>query len=106
MITLHSFNTKKQYLPTDRPGIVDSKSVEKIQDRLIEALKLQLARNHSSEPNLFPAVVMKLPELRSLGSQHNDLLDWFRHRWQRLNLPALYAEIFDIPKSEEDLHTP
>jgi len=46
---------------------------------------------------------MKLPELRSLGSRHADHLQWFRSNWTRLKLPPLFAEIFDIPKSGEEL---
>ena len=54
----------------DRQGISEPSSVEQIQDKLVEALKLQVSRNHSTEENLFAAIIMKLPELRTLGSQH------------------------------------
>lgn len=81
----------------DRQGLSDSQSVERIQDRLVEALKLQVSRNHSTEENLFPSIIMKLPELRTLGSQHNDLLRWYRMQWHRSNVPQLFAEIYDIP---------
>merc|ERR1719483_584638 len=67
----------------DRQGLGDSQSVETIQDRLVEALKLQVSRNHSTEENLFAAIIMKLPELRTLGSQHQDLLRWYRAQWHR-----------------------
>ena len=78
--------------------------MERIQDKLIEALKLQISRNHAMEPSLFASILMKLPELRSLGTKHNDLLGWFRERWHRLQLPPLLSEIYDIPKAEEDLN--
>lgn len=45
---------------------------------------------------------MKLPELRTLGSQHNELLRWYRAQWHRVELPPLFAEIYDIPKTAED----
>ena len=79
------------------------KAVERMQDKLIEALKLQMTRNHSTEPHLFANALMKLPELRMLGSKHADQLAWLRQNWQQVTLPPLYAEIFDIPKVEEDL---
>lgn len=41
-------------------------------------------------------------EVRALGARHNELLIWCREHWPRLALPALFSEIFDIPKSEED----
>ena len=78
------------------------KAVESIQDRLVEALKVQVSRNHSTEENLFPAVLIKLPELRTLGSQHSDIIRWHRDRWGQVELPPLFAEIYDIPKSADD----
>ncbi|GFO33841.1 nuclear hormone receptor e75 [Plakobranchus ocellatus] len=86
----------------DRQGLSDTSAVERIQDSLVEALTLQVSRNHSTEENLFAAVLMKLPELRTLGSQHNDLLRWYRLQWHRGNLPPLFAEIYDIPKNQTD----
>jgi nuclear receptor subfamily 1 group D protein 3 len=82
----------------DRQGVSDSKSVERMQDKLIEALKLQITRNHATEENLFGATLMKLPELRSLGTQHSDLLHYYRCQWTRTTLPPLFSEIYDIPK--------
>lgn len=62
-----------------------------------------MGRNHASETHLFPNVVMKMPELRQIGAKHQEHLNWFRSSWSRLKLPPLFAEIFDIPKCEEDL---
>ncbi|KAL5007850.1 hypothetical protein ScPMuIL_016656 [Solemya velum] len=86
----------------DRHGLLDPKSVEKIQDKLIEALKLQIARNHVTEENLFGTTIVKLPQLRSIGAQHNELLDWYRSQWQKVRLPPLFSEIYDIPKHDDD----
>ncbi|GLV42694.1 Ecdysone-induced protein 78C [Carabus blaptoides fortunei] len=90
-------------LTADRPGVTDVKTIEQHQDRLLEALKVQVGRNHASEPQLFSNLLMKLPELRTLGAKHSAHLDWFRVNWAKLTLPPLFAEIFDIPKCEEDL---
>lgn len=48
-------------------------------------------------------MLVKLTELRTLGAKHLTHLDWFRLNWNKLRLPPLFAEIFDIPKCEEDL---
>ncbi|XP_050408671.1 ecdysone-induced protein 78C [Patella vulgata] len=88
----------------DRSGLSDSKAVEKIQDKLIEALKLQVSRNHSTEESLFASIIMKFPELRTLGHQHNELLKWYRIQWSRVTLPPLFAEIYDIPKHDDITH--
>ena len=87
---------------SDRVGLSDKRTVERIQDRLIEALKLQISRNHALEPNLFASILMKIPELRTLGAKHTDQLAWYRKHWLRLGLPPLFAEIYDVPKMESD----
>lgn len=38
-----------------------------------------------------------------MSAKHSAHLEWFRKNWSRLTLPPLFAEIFDIPKSEDDL---
>ncbi|XP_017784828.1 PREDICTED: ecdysone-induced protein 78C isoform X1 [Nicrophorus vespilloides] len=90
-------------LTGDRPGITDVKSIEHHQDKLMEALKVQVGRNHANDPQLFSNLLIKLPELRNLGAKHTAHLDWFRINWVKLSLPPLFAEIFDIPKCEDDL---
>lgn len=84
----------------DRHGIRDGKGVETLWEKLIEALKLQLKRNHSTEENLFGTALVKLSELRTLGSHHNELLQYYRANWHRCKIPPLFSEIYDIPKNE------
>ena len=87
---------------SDRAGLSENKAVEAILDSLIEALKLQLSRTHSMETTLFASLLTKLPELRTIGAKHNELIDWYRQHWLQLKLPPLYAEIYDIPKLENE----
>lgn len=35
------------------------------------------------------------------GAKHNEVLGWYRMNWRRLKLPPLYAEIYDVPKSDD-----
>jgi len=88
-------------LQSERSSIYDTKAIDHSQEKLMEALKLQMARNHPTDPHTFPQLMMKLPELRSLGLKHAHHLQWFRANWTRLKLPPLFAEIFDIPKCDE-----
>lgn len=90
----------------DRHGISDMKAVETIQDKLIEALKLQVTRNHSTEENLFGTAIVKLSELRALGSHHNEILQYYRANWHRSKTPPLFSEIYDIPKNEPHIPQP
>ena len=112
-------------LSPDRPVINDAKGIGQHQERITDALRLQvyrgnyfilffsqlnhhffkkLLRNHASDPGLINAVLQKIVELRGLGHRHQSQLDWYRRRWSLLvHLPPLFAEMFDIPRSEEDL---
>ncbi|KAL1239644.1 Nuclear hormone receptor [Trichinella pseudospiralis] len=87
-------------LSADRVGLSDPKAVEKQQEKLIEALKLQLTRNHSSDPQALSSLILKLSELRSLTARHNDVLMWYRANYRRLKLPPLFSEIYDIPRDD------
>ena len=105
---IHSRHSIIQWYPysvssTDRVGLANQRVVERIQDKLIEALKLQISRNHSTEPALYSAILMKIPELRTVGNRHFQQVCWFRERFAQMRLPPLFSEIFDIPKTEEDL---
>ena len=98
-------------LLSERPGLNDFKAVQRLQDRLLEALNVQGARSDSTSSETTSSgictgstgVSQRIPELRALGARHANLLDWFRRNWKKLKLPPLFAEIFDIPKCEEDL---
>ncbi|XP_023290352.1 ecdysone-induced protein 78C [Orussus abietinus] len=95
----------------ERPGLNDVKAVQRLQDRVLEALRVHASsRSRSSgEPmstgssSGMPGLSRRISELRALGVRHASLLDWFRRNWTKLKLPPLFAEIFDIPKCEEDL---
>lgn len=90
-------------MQAERCGLYDPKAIDRIQEKLLEALKLQVARTHTSDSKVYPTLLMKIPELRSLGTKHAEHLQWFRENWTRLKLPPLFAEIFDIPKAEDEL---
>lgn len=74
--------------------------MEAIQERILAALKLQMERNHASEPGLFSTVIAVATELASVGAQAHQAMMWYRDNWHRTSLPPLYAEIFDIPHPE------
>jgi hypothetical protein len=79
------------------------KLVEQIQERLKDAFKVQLTRHRNTDAFLYQNVLSKLPDLRGLNSKHSERLQWYRLQYQYLNnMPPLFAEIFDIPKSDEE----
>ncbi|KAL7046473.1 hypothetical protein ACKWTF_002587 [Chironomus riparius] len=94
-------------LAADRPGITEQKLILKTRERVAEALRVQIIRSRPNTANalqIMPALEAKIMELRTLGLRHFNHLDFFRINWQYSSrLPPLFVEIFDIPKSEEDL---
>ena len=93
-------------LAADRPGITEHKLILKTRERIAEALRVQIVRSRPNAGNalqIMPALEAKIQELQHLGLRHFNHLDWFRANWKHtLRLPPLFAEIFDIPKCEED----
>ncbi|XP_037071417.1 ecdysone-induced protein 78C-like [Pollicipes pollicipes] len=89
-------------MASDRDGVSNHKLIDANREKLLEALKIQLARNHVSEQNIYNTLLLKLPELHALGRRHGEQLNWYRSRWRQLQLPALFAEIFDVPRHETD----
>lgn len=93
-------------LASDRSGITEQKIISRTRERIAEALRVQIVRSRPGSTNslqLMPALEAKIPELRALGAKHCSHLDWLRNNWTKLRLPPLFAEIFDIPKIEDDL---
>lgn len=87
----------------DRNGIGNLTAVDQVRSRLLGALECQLSSQHPSQPGLFNLTISFLPHLYSLGASHYAQLGRYRGLWQHLpNLPALYAELFDIPISQEE----
>ncbi|XP_055627141.1 ecdysone-induced protein 78C isoform X2 [Toxorhynchites rutilus septentrionalis] len=93
-------------LLSDRPGLTETKVILKTRECIAEALRVQITRTRSNAVNalqIMPALEAKIHELRTLGEKHFTHLEWFRQNWRSIRLPPLFAEIFDIPKCEEDL---
>ncbi|KRK02218.1 uncharacterized protein Dyak_GE19737, isoform B [Drosophila yakuba] len=93
-------------LASDRAGLSEPKVIGRARELVAEALRVQILRSRAGSPQalqLMPALEAKVPELRSLGAKHFSHLDWLRMNWTKLRLPPLFAEIFDIPKADDEL---
>ncbi|CAD7083237.1 unnamed protein product [Hermetia illucens] len=93
-------------LASDRSGITEHKIISRTRERIAEALRVQIVRSRPGSTNslqLMPALEAKILELRALGAKHCSHLDWLRNNWTKLRLPPLFAEIFDIPKTDDDI---
>ncbi|XP_076861393.1 nuclear receptor subfamily 1 group D member 1-like isoform X2 [Brachyhypopomus gauderio] len=62
----------------ERSGISDVVAVEQLQEDLIGALRSLLTRRRPDDVTLFPKLLLRLPDLRTLNSLHSDKLMAFR----------------------------
>ncbi|KAJ8737420.1 hypothetical protein PYW08_000015 [Mythimna loreyi] len=90
-----------------RPGLTAADRISSMQHALNDALQNNMISNGGPEAIAisrarYEAFAAARNEVRLLGNRHNMLLQWPRDHWPRLMLPALFSEIFDIPKFEED----
>lgn len=89
----------------NRLSTFNHKHLLRCRERVAEALRVQIVRTRpestSSALQMMPALEAKIAELRALGMMHVEHLDWLRAYWTRIQLPPLFAELFDIPKTDD-----
>uniref|UniRef100_A0A3P8UVP7 Nuclear receptor subfamily 1, group D, member 4b n=1 Tax=Cynoglossus semilaevis TaxID=244447 RepID=A0A3P8UVP7_CYNSE len=62
----------------DRSGVVDVGAVELLQENLIKALRSLMTSRRPDDSTIFPKLLLRLPDLRTLNNQHSDKLLAFR----------------------------
>ncbi|XP_068451183.1 nuclear receptor subfamily 1 group D member 1-like [Clinocottus analis] len=62
----------------DRSGIVEVAAVEQLQENLIKALRSLITSRRPEDSDLFPKLLLRLPDLRTLNNHHSDKLLAFR----------------------------
>ena len=62
----------------DCSGIADVRALEHLQEGLIRALRSLITRRRPDDASLFPKLLLRLPDLRTLNCQHSDKLLAFR----------------------------
>ncbi|CAM9910968.1 unnamed protein product [Lampetra fluviatilis] len=78
----------------DRPGLLDVGPVERMQERVLQALDLQLRRSHPESAFLFPKLLQKLSDLRQLVAEHAQMVHDIRRTEADTAMPPLLQEIF------------
>ncbi|KAF6735690.1 Nuclear receptor subfamily 1 group D member 2 [Oryzias melastigma] len=62
----------------DRSGIAEVAALEQLQENLIKALRSLISSRRPEDSTLFPKLLLRLPDLRTLNNQHSDKLLAFR----------------------------
>ncbi|MEE6501596.1 hypothetical protein FKM82_004264 [Ascaphus truei] len=81
-------------LSGDRPGLINVKPIEDIQDSLLQALELQLKLNHPDSSQLFAKLLQKMTDLRQVVTEHVQLLQIIKKTEADMCLHPLLQEIY------------
>ncbi|XP_074661172.1 putative nuclear hormone receptor HR3 isoform X2 [Tubulanus polymorphus] len=87
-------------LSPDRPGVKDATQIQKIQDRILSAFKMEIGKNHPDNESLLGVVLQKLPLLRELSGKHIAILNNFKKTAPSIEFPALHKELFSSDNTE------
>lgn len=93
-----SFQSKQKHCVfsplLDRPGLLNVKPIEDIQDNLLQALELQLKLNHPESSQLFAKLLQKMTDLRQIVTEHVQLLQILKKTETDMSLHPLLQEIY------------
>ncbi|NWU70452.1 PPARD protein, partial [Pterocles burchelli] len=78
----------------DRPGLMNVKQVEEIQDNILRALEFHLQSNHPDAQYLFPKLLQKMADLRQLVFFHTQLVQKIKKTETETSLHPLLQEIY------------
>ncbi|NXD17776.1 PPARD protein, partial [Nothocercus nigrocapillus] len=78
----------------DRPGLMNVKQVEEIQDNILRALEFHLQSNHPDAQYLFPKLLQKMADLRQLVTEHAQLMQKIKRTEAETSLHPLLQEIY------------
>ncbi|XP_031681362.1 peroxisome proliferator-activated receptor delta isoform X2 [Oncorhynchus kisutch] len=78
----------------DRPGLINIKQVEEIQDSILQALDQHLLANHTDSKYLFPKLLNKMADLRQLVTENAMLVQKIKKTESETSLHPLLQEIY------------
>uniref|UniRef100_A0A8D3E1H2 Peroxisome proliferator-activated receptor gamma n=1 Tax=Scophthalmus maximus TaxID=52904 RepID=A0A8D3E1H2_SCOMX len=80
-------------LSGDRPGLLNVKPIEQLQETVLHALELQLKLNHPDSLQLFAKLLQKMTDLRQIVTDHVHLLQLLKKTEVDMCLHPLLQEI-------------
>ncbi|XP_008547997.1 nuclear hormone receptor E75 isoform X2 [Microplitis demolitor] len=79
-------------IAADRPGLRNTDLVERMHNKLRNALQTVLAQNHPQHPDILRELLKKIPDLRTLNTLHSEKLLAFKMTEQQQQLQAQQAQ--------------
>lgn len=87
MITFF-FSLDSVFLSTDRQDLEQAEKVDILQEPLLEALKIYVRRRRPHKPHMFPKMLMKITDLRSISAK------------------GLWCRLVSVPRISVSFHLP
>ncbi|XP_012534660.1 nuclear hormone receptor E75 isoform X1 [Monomorium pharaonis] len=75
-------------IAADRPGLRNTELVERMHNKLRNALQTVLAQNHPQHPDILHELLKKIPDLKTLNTLHSEKLLAFKMTEQQQQLQA------------------
>lgn len=85
---------------TDRPGIKEQQDVQKLHEKILAALKMEIGNNHREDQEILVQFVQQASVLRSLSQHHILILTRFKEANPDVDFPALHKELFSVESVE------
>ncbi|XP_041356362.1 probable nuclear hormone receptor HR3 isoform X2 [Gigantopelta aegis] len=87
-------------ISSDRPGLKDTVDIQKLHDKILSALKMEIGANHSEDSQILLKLLQHTPVLRTLSLHHIRVLNRFRESAPDIEFPALHKELFSVESSD------
>ncbi|XP_017883754.1 ecdysone-inducible protein E75 isoform X2 [Ceratina calcarata] len=75
-------------IAADRPGLRNTELIERMHNKLRNALQTVLAQNHPQHPDILRELLKKIPDLRTLNTLHSEKLLAFKMTEQQQQMQA------------------
>lgn len=80
----------------DRPGLKEITEIQKLYEKVLAALKMEIGKNPNNEEDLLNRLLQYAWPLRNLSTQHIVLLNKFKQTAPEVEFPALHKELFSV----------
>ncbi|XP_046575851.1 probable nuclear hormone receptor HR3 isoform X2 [Haliotis rubra] len=87
-------------ISSDRPGLKDTTDIQKLHEKILTALKLEIGANHHDDHELLSKLLTQTPILRTFSLHHIRALNRFRETAADVEFPALHKELFSVETIE------
>lgn len=94
-------------IAADRPGLRNTELVERMHNKLRNALQAVLAQNHPQHPDILRELLKKIPDLRTLNTLHSEKLLAFKMtEQQQLQAQQQHHQAQHVISAQQQPHWP